>query len=363
MRAKDRFRALCGCETMDRPWRFETVGFWTETLRRWRGEGLPRWVSSDPRAYAYFHFDPWIPLVVGDHRQPGVWPPIKRVLLRREGDHEIWRNEHGGDEKIFADGHSALPHLIRSPVETMADLRRYLPLLDPNAPGRFSLRGDRALIHLTRFMDWPLGILFAGLFATYRYLLGLERFMLTVYDAPEMLHEIARAWERHVVGIAKRLAARRPLFVSFWEDMCYRNGMFISPKAYREFITPYFHRAVQELYDTGVEFTLVDSDGDVTKLIPLLEEVGIKGMMPFEVQSGMDIREIRRRHPRLVIFGGLDKRLLAQSREAMEKEIEEKAVPLLRTGGYVPGFDHAVPPDISLADFRWCLKRLRGLRP
>jgi uroporphyrinogen-III decarboxylase len=245
----------------------------------------------------------------------------------------------------------------------MDDLRRYLPLLDPDAPGRFTTTGDRALIRLTKLFHWPLGMIFAGLFATYRYLLGLERFMLSIYDAPEMLHEIGRAWERHVVGIAQRLAPHRPVWVTFWEDMCYRNGMFISPKSYREFITPYFRRAVQGLYDAGVEFTMVDSDGDVTKLIPLLEEVGIKGMMPFEVQAGMDIREIRRRHPRLVIFGGLDKRLLAQSRDAMDKEIEEKAVPLAKSGGYVPGLDHAVPPDVSLADFRWCLERLRGLQP
>lgn len=104
----------------------------------------------------------------------------------------------------------------------------------------------------------------------------------------------------------------------------------------------------------------VDSDGDMTQLLPLLEEVGIKGQLPFEVQAGMDIRQVREKHPKMVLFGGLDKKLLAQSRDNMEKEIQNKVVPLLKIGGYFPGLDHAVPPDLSLADFRWFLERLRG---
>jgi uroporphyrinogen decarboxylase len=359
MSAKERFRATFAFQPVDRPWRFETVGFWRETIARWRREGLPFWVTDDVRAYAYFGYDRWLPVVVGSDKQPGVWPPFPRVRLSAEGGHELWRNEYGGQEKVFVDGTSAPPHIVRPPVESRDDFERLLPRLDPAAPGRLETFVDRATVGYAKLFDYPLGLLYCGLFGFTRHLLGLERFLLATYDDPDLLHAIGRAWRRLCIGTAEKLARHRPIWASFWEDMCFRNGMLLSPRAYREFITPYFKDVVQRLRALGVEHTVVDSDGDVTKLIPLLEEVGIDGMMPFEVQAGMDIRAVRERHPRLVLFGGLDKRLLAQSRDAMEAEIQAKAVPLLRQGGYVPGLDHCVPPDVSLADFRWLLGRLR----
>ena len=360
MRSKERFRAITNFQPTDRPWRFETLGFWTETLTAWRSQGLPFWVRSDPAAFVYFGYDRWIPLVVGDHLQPGFFPAFKRIKISDHGDYAIWQNLAGGCEKVFANAASALPATVKAPVESMDDLRRLLPRLDPDAPGRLGTLIDRASIRYTRRFGHPLGILYCGLFGALRHLLGLERFMMGTRDDPELLHAIGTAWERLVVGVARRMARHRPIWAGFWEDMCYKNGMFISPAMYREFITPYFSGAVAALYDQGIEFTWVDSDGDVTGLIPLIEKVGIKGMMPFEVQAGMDVNEVRKNHPDLVIIGGLDKRRLAEGRQAMELELQEKVVPLLRQGGYIPGLDHAVPPDVSLADFRWLVRRLRG---
>jgi len=365
MSPKERWRATWRFEPLDRPWRFETLGFWKETYREWADQGLPFWVRSDPAAYVYFNYDRWIPVVIGDHLQPGYWPRFRRKRVSSEGDHEIWQNECGGLEKVFAGDRSALPQVIRPPVQTHQDLERILPRLDPDAPGRLRpLRldsfFDRASIRAAQWLDYPLGMIFCGLFGALRHLLGLERFMTATYDEPELLHRIAEAWERLVVGVGRRMAGYGATWAGFWEDMCYRNGMFISPRSYRELILPYFKRAVAHLADCGIEFTWVDSDGDVTELIPLVREAGIKGMMPFEVQAGMDVVEVREQHPDFVIIGGLDKRLLADGREAMEREIQEKAIPLLRSGGHIPGLDHAVPPNVTLEDFRWFLERMRG---
>ena len=365
MRTKERWRAIFDFKPTDRPWRFETLGLWKETYASWHGQGLPRWVDRDPRAFAYFGYDRWIPVVIGDHLQPGYFPKFKRRLISSHGDHEIWQNEAGGREKVFTNDRSSIPQAIKAPVEGMDDLRRLQPRLDPDAPGRLQAGRldtllDRVSIRYTQIFNYPLGMLFSGLFGFSRHLLGLERYMMSIYDDPELLHQIGRIWEKLVTGVAKRMVAYKPVWAGFWEDMCFKTGMFISADHYRKFITPYFKRALDQLYDVGIEQTWVDSDGNVTQLIPLIEEVGIKGMMPFEVQAGMDILEVRRNHPRLTIIGGLDKRILAQGRDVMEAEIQAKAVPLLKARGYIPGLDHAVPPDVSLEDFRWFLGRMRS---
>ena len=47
----------------------------------------------------------------------------------------------------------------------------------------------------------------------------------------------------------------------------------------------------------------------------------------------------------------LDKRALARGGKNMEDEIMRVVPPLLRDGGFIPGCDHGVPPDISWQNF------------
>jgi hypothetical protein len=48
--------------------------------------------------------------------------------------------------------------------------------------------------------------------------------------------------------------------------------------------------------------------------------------------------------------GGIDKRALAAGGDAMRAELMRVA-PLIAEGGYVPGCDHGVPPDVSWQNF------------
>ncbi|MCJ7736350.1 MAG: hypothetical protein MUQ10_03415, partial [Anaerolineae bacterium] len=96
-------------------------------------------------------------------------------------------------------------------------------------------------------------------------------------------------------------------------------------------------------------------------LIPLFIECGITGMLPFEVQAGMDIVEVRKQYPQLQIYGGIDKNLVAQGKDAIDRELERKMPTLLKQGGYVPFVDHIVHPDISWENFVYYRRRVREL--
>ena len=43
--------------------------------------------------------------------------------------------------------------------------------------------------------------------------------------------------------------------------------------------------------DRGIRHILVDSDGDIWKLIPLFIEGGVTGIYPFEVMAGMNVAD------------------------------------------------------------------------
>jgi len=53
----------------------------------------------------------------------------------------------------------------------------------------------------------------------------------------------------------------------------------------------------------------------------------------------------------MAFCGGIDKRALARGGEAMRDELNRVVPPLLATGGFIPGCDHGVPPDISWPNF------------
>ena len=113
--------------------------------------------------------------------------------------------------------------------------------------------------------------------------------------------------------------------------------------------------------DTDIRVFAVDSDGDVSLLIPLFMETGINMMLPFEVQAGMDVRRVRESYPGLVIIGGLDKRALFTDTAAIEREVKPKVEEMLPSGGFIPSLDHNVPPEVSLANFKKYLEILRGM--
>ena len=116
-------------------------------------------------------------------------------------------------------------------------------------------------------------------------------------------------------------------------------------------MTPYYRRTVGKAREHGQTLFMVDSDGDIRKLIPSWLAVGVNGFVPCEVAAGMDVGEIRQAYGRdVLLFGGIDKRALATGGDALKREIERRAR-VAADGGYIPAVDHNIPPDVSWANF------------
>ena len=56
----------------------------------------------------------------------------------------------------------------------------------------------------------------------------------------------------------------------------------------------HYRRVCDWLRRQGIEHIGLDSDGNITTLIPLWLDAGIDHLWPFEVQAGMDVVEVRR---------------------------------------------------------------------
>jgi uroporphyrinogen decarboxylase len=135
------------------------------------------------------------------------------------------------------------------------------------------------------------------------------------------------------------------------EDMAYKGAAMISPEMVRRFCLPSWTGWGARVRAAGVPLYDIDSDGFIGELIAPWLEAGVNVCDPVEVAAHNDLAEFRRRFGRRMAYrGGIDKRAMAAGGAAMRAELRRVA-PVVRDGGYIPGCDHGVPPDVSWPDF------------
>ena len=318
----ERLRAVMAFQPVDRLPVIEWAGYWDKTLERWRGEGLPPEIEDRAEVRDYLGLD--------CYRQ--LWP-------RGIGAEAPKPAFHGaGIIKDTDDYEAVLPHLYPRPSFDRAGLEKWAA---PHARGAMAV-----WMSLEGFFWFP------------RRLLGIERHLYAFHDQPGLIHRInTDVLEFNLRVLAEFCDILTPEFATIAEDMSYNHGPMLSKECFEEFLAPYYRKLVPALKERGI-LAMVDSDGDVTALIPWLEDVGVEGLLPYERQAGVDVAAIRQRHPRFRMIGAFDKMVMKHGEEAMRSEFERLA-PVMRQGGFVPGVDHQTPPDVSLANYQIYVELLK----
>ena len=176
------------------------------------------------------------------------------------------------------------------------------------------------------------------------------------YDDPALIEEMVERLTDLSVGVMNRVIASgvKLDWVLFWEDMAYKTGALVSPEMYRKYCFPFYRKVMDKVRTAGVPVVMLDSDGNIDELIPLWLDLGIGVMHPMEVAAGMDVRHYRKKYGRRIGFhGGIDKRALAGTREQIRAEVLPKLECCFEDGGFIPACDHAIPPDVSLDNYRY----------
>jgi uroporphyrinogen decarboxylase len=332
------------------------MGPYPETLKRWWREGLPP--DDDFRRTAGYDRFEVAPVNVG------LGYGFDYEVLDRDGDYEVYRDGDGVIKRKLRDTPPpAMPQYVEFPLKDRRTWREeFLPRLDPDSPNRIPLYWE-SLKKQYAVRDFPLGVRAGSIFGWLRNWMGVENIAVMLYDDRAFVQEMMDHVGDLVAAVLERVVLDVPFdFAVMWEDMAYKTASLISPQHVRELMLPNYRKITDLLHRAGVDVIMLDSDGNVEELIPLWLEVGINYIYPMECAAGMDVVKLRKQYPRgLVMGGGMDKRILASGdREAIDAMIDEKR-DLMLAGGYVPGCDHAIPPDISWDAFRHYRERLAAI--
>jgi uroporphyrinogen decarboxylase len=202
-----------------------------------------------------------------------------------------------------------------------------------------------------------------GFFWRAREWMGTENLCFAWYDMPDLMHEMMEFIADFTIEVSKPMLEETvPDYIFINEDMAMKNGPLLSPDQYREFISPHMRRLVDFFKSKGVKYAVVDTDGNSEPLLGDLLEAGVDAIWPMERASqDQDPLKLRKKYGRdLRLWGGVDKRELAKSPEAIERHLASLA-PLIEDGGFIPTVDHLVPPDVSLENFEYYMERKQAL--
>jgi hypothetical protein len=291
----------------------EWAAWWGITTERWQKEGMPAGLSF-VESLQYFNLDELHCIGASPDVPPA--PNHGAAVIAGEAEYEALR------EKLY------VPSNTEKLLEYAAQLK------ERHEAGELSIR-----LWLDGFFWYP------------RRLFGIEPHLYAFYDQPELMHRINRDLLAFNLRVLEELfSVLKPDFVGMAEDMSYNYGPMLSRQHFDEFLLPYYRKLTDYCKSRQVP-VLVDSDGDITLMVPWFLDAGINGVYPLERQAGVDIGLIRRDYPEFVMMGGYDKMVMNQGEAAIRAEFD-RILPVMRSGRYIPSVDHQTPPGVSFNDYK-----------
>ena len=361
MNSRERILAALNGRDLDRVPLTE-IGIWPETVRRWRGEGLPEGVG--PHEYfgldriEFFSFDGTLGL--------------EEKVLERDAERQVYSDGDGCTYRMFIDRPVA-PQFLRSSVQSEEDWRALRGRLQPELARFDHFRKEvvfgqpLAESQAARYERSRAEQVFTVLVPTepcwyYLRLLGEEEALATIAMDPDFAGSVIGDYNRFSLGMVKEILARGFRFDALWvfSDLCYKNGMLFSPRFYVEKVLPHQRQLFDLARDNGMK-VIYHCDGYVGEALPLLIRAGIDCLQPLEARAGNDLRRYLAQYPGAVSFmGNIDMDVFTRSREEIEREVTDKVLAAKGSHRYLFHSDHSVPDNVSLDSYRFALQAARA---
>lgn len=294
-------------------------------------------------------------------------PIFEDVVIEDRGEYEVVQ-DFAGRHVLFFKGrrNGFMPEYLVHPVKDFKTWEENVKWrLDPEKPQRYAdLEQRMAAVKLAAGQGKIIQQQVVGGYMYLRSLIGPVDLLYMFYDQPDLIHDCMKTW----LELAQAVTATHQQHVTFdelfiGEDICYNHGPLISPDMIREFLFPYYEQLLSDIRARQIDrsrhlYFQVDTDGNAETVIPLYQSIGMDYMSPFEVASGCDVVRVGQQYPELILRGGIDKRILAAGRDAIDREIDRILPVLRRRGGYQPMCDHGVPEEVAFEDYLHFRKRM-----
>jgi len=363
----------------------DRMPFWyggprTSTFAAWRRQGLSEkqerdwteFVSEEGfRGIGKLDFEPL--------------PRFEEIILEEKGNERTWI-DHYGVKRVDAihqpTSGFATRRYLEFPVKDRATFLEYAQRYDPKTPERYApVPGEseretanpdgyrveqasehwRSRIALCNDGDQPVSVTVPGLWWTLRDWCGFEGLCMMCAEEPELVEEMMALWTDFLMAaLEEPLSAIHVDHVMMNEDMAYKTAAMLSPAMMRQFMLPNYMRLRAFFRDKGVACVMMDTDGHCGQVLDVFHPEAVDGISPMEIAANNDPDYYLRKHPRIVIFGGIDKREMQTTKERTRAEVVRRYRLAREFPNYIPTVDHGVPPDVPVRNFLYMVELIQG---
>ncbi len=356
MTARERYLETIRFGKPDRiPYRFSSPR--ESTLSAWHYQGL----KPDINLEETIGLDRWESVPVDFLPQPR----FEQVTLEEDGDKKIWIDELGAkrlDHKNPTTPGFVTRSWLEFPVKSRKDFEEMKKRYRPDTPGRFP---DDWLDYVARYKnrEHVLQLTVYGPFWRVRDWVGFENLCVLCATEPVFVREMMDYVIDFTIETLKDKISELAIdFVFISEDMAYKTASMISPQMVRELMLPDYKRLMEFLRSQNAQSVIMDCDGHISELIPIWIELGIDGVWPVEIAANNDPIAYRKRFGRdMALLGAIDKRELRFDFARVKQEVMSKVPWLIEQGGYIPGVDHGIPPDVPVRNFLYMAELIKAL--
>jgi uroporphyrinogen decarboxylase len=163
-----------------------------------------------------------------------------------------------------------------------------------------------------------------------------DRFLLLMYEDPDFVHAILRAYTRWAIEYGMALIRVGVDAIQINADYCINTGPWLSPAQFAEFVLPYMQEQVKAFKEAGV-YVLKHSDGQTWAILEMMVSTGIDALHGIQPSVGMDIKRLKEEvGDRVALFGAIEAdTLINGSREDVIRDVEYCLQHAAPGGGYV----------------------------
>ena len=110
-------------------------------------------------------------------------------------------------------------------------------------------------------------------------------------NADEVHEELTRAAD-WAIDTARKLVDVGVECFNMCADYCFNDGPFLSPRMFREFVTPYLAKVIASMREMGA-YAVKHTDGNIMPILDQLVECRPHALHSIDPQAGVDLRQVK----------------------------------------------------------------------
>lgn len=182
----------------------------------------------------------------------------------------------------------------------------------------------------------------------------LHIFFKAMYVRPDLVKRLLAYSTKVAITFIEAMIDAGVEAISGGSDVAYKNGPYMSPKHFREFILPVMRIHAEVCHRRGVPF-LKHTDGNINPIAnDFLMASGIDGYLAVEPRAGMDVAELKRRYGhRICFFGNIDcaYTLVYGSEADVRSEVRNLIDSAAHGGGLIVASSNSAHSFVKLENF------------